>query len=760
MESDGSAQAVGTSAHAPTTPAAAHGPAPVTPLARVWQRLRALADQIYPPLGVAPEGRFARVAFALVIALAVAFAAFFIADQALLHAAYQTHAEDLGIMDQALWNATRGHGHFFHQTICDVVGDTNCLGDIPRTAIHFEPVLLLVGLIYAVLPSPITLLVIQALVVASGAFPTFWIASRRLHSNLAGIVFAALYLAFPALQSAVASDFHAVTLSAAFVMFALYCMLSRNNLGLWIACALAMTTKEEVPLLILMLGLSIALFQRRWRLGFALAGVAAAYLGLALLVIHLSSPLGHSSTADRYAYLGATPLKAAIFMLTHPFQVLRDDLLTHDRISYLRTLLSPTGYLALLSPWALLIVVPELAINLLSADPLMRTGGSQYNADIVPVVVFAAIQGVVVLGAFASRVAEDVPDATRQRVRRWLRDIGRALPGLPRWAVRALNAPVARIVMAGAVVLALGLGAREARAHGQSPLTWGFHWPRVTAHAALANTLVAMIPADASVSAQTDLVPHLSQRPAIYLFPDHATSADYLLLDVTGNLFPLQNTPDVYVALVRQILGSGAYRVVRAEDGYLLLARQTATGTGVARMPVTGLPPSFYSFVSPSGPPAHALAARFGARAYTHTPLLMLVGYNVYPGANTNLGIAPLTITTYWRVTSPLPPGLAVQLMLFPPGGQPYADSDLPATQWLPLDQWASGALIAVASRSFAPITGAGVLQFGVRVMATTSGGASTLLPSSLAGQGASRGLPRVDAATGAVVFADEQVVP
>lgn len=696
-----------------------------------WARpvMRRALDR-FPALPPSPQGRTARVALALVAALALAFAAFFIVDQSLLHAAFATHAEDLGIMDQALWNTTNPHGRFLHQTICDPIGDTNCLGDVSRTAIHFEPILLLISPIYAALASPLTLLVIQALIVAAGAFPAYWIASRRLRSPLAGVAFAALYLAFPALQSAVASDFHAVTLSAAFVMFALYFMLARNNLGLWIACLLAMATKEEVPLLVMMIGLSVALLQRRWRLGLGLAGVALAYLGLAEFVIHLSSPLGHSSTTLRYSYLTHTS----------PQAILQHYLFAHDRIDYLRKLLSPTAYLALLSPLTLLIAAPELAINMLSADPLMHSGNYQYNADIVPVIVFAAIESVALLGAVATWAGNHVVGlGGRRRV---------ALPG---WEGPRIALTFARIVMAAAVLLALGVSFHEVRRSGATPLTWGFHWPRVTEHAQLANTFVAMIPPDASVSAQSDLVPHLSQRRFVYLFPDHAADAEYVLLDVTGNVFPLQDTPGAYLTRVRDLLAGGAYHVAAAQDGYLLLQRGAGNGPPPAPGDPYGLPATFYSFTQAQAAPAHPLAVRFG-------PSLELVGYDVWPKRDINLNMMPLEVTTYWRVTGPIAAGTAPAIALLPPGGAATLVTDLPATQWLPADRWPAGATIVLRSRPLTPITGPGTLQFGAEVISGASATPLSATVETLPAPG--QPYPRTDATGVVALLAGAQVLP
>ena len=68
-----------------------------------------------------------------------------------LHDTLQTPGEDLGIMDQVLWNTV--HGHFMHQTICNPLSDSNCLGDVSRFAIHFEPILIAASLILPHTPS-------------------------------------------------------------------------------------------------------------------------------------------------------------------------------------------------------------------------------------------------------------------------------------------------------------------------------------------------------------------------------------------------------------------------------------------------------------------------------------------------------------------------------------------------------------------------------------------------------------------------------
>src|SRR5581483_4267533 len=186
------------------------------------------------------------------------------------------------------------------------------------------------------------------------------------------------------------------------------------NVGLYIACLLALSTKEELPLAVALIGLSVALLQRRWRVGFGIVGMALAWLVVELIVMHIASPLGHSPTASRYAQLGGSPVQVALYILTHPVAIIQEYVLEPTHLNYLRSLLSPVAYLPLLSPLTLLIAVPAIAINLFSSDAAMYTGIYHYNAEIVPVLVLAAIESVALLVAGANRLQ---PPATQALAR-------------------------------------------------------------------------------------------------------------------------------------------------------------------------------------------------------------------------------------------------------------------------------------------------------------------------------------------------------
>ncbi|WP_376794920.1 DUF2079 domain-containing protein [Thermogemmatispora sp.] len=555
----------------------------------VWRK------EPYPPPEPLPRGRAFWLALGLVVLAILAYSIYFIVFVTSKQDAFATNGEDLGIMDQAIWNTL--HGAPLHQTICNILTDTNCYGleGINRFAIHYEPILFLIVPLYIFWADPKTLLVLQVLVVATGALPAFWLARLRLRSDLAAVPFALLYLLYPAQQYAVDYDFHAVTLTLSLLLFALYFMYTQRN-GWFLAFAiLSLACKEEIAGVIALLGLWIALFQRRWRVGLIVFGLAVSWTAIGLLVVHYASPVGHSLLASRWSEYGDSPFEVILTILRHPLQVVREHVLEPQHLLYLEKLLTPAGYLPLLAPWVLVLASPTLALNLLSSSPNMYSGRYQYNAEIVPILIFATIEATVVLLwllrrglLLAQQLGESVLRASPGIVERARAASPSWLPAGRWWEVRnardergapvigwrlwpLLRAFFLLLLLSYVMVHAVKATARY-DVYSAMPYAAGFIWPAQDAHDRLAYHFLQEIPPAASVSTQTMLVPHLSERPSIYLFPYGAGYADYILLNAPGYYYPFKTYAD-YEHAVDAVLSSGEYGVIDMQDGYILLKK-------------------------------------------------------------------------------------------------------------------------------------------------------------------------------------------
>jgi uncharacterized membrane protein len=159
--------------------------------------------------------------------------------------AYQASTFDLGVMAQAIWRAGQGDALVF--TAEGIA--------ISRLARHFELIYFALVPLYRLLPTPETLVILQACFYATGAWPVFRLAQRRLNHQGAAAVVTAVYLFYPVMQTAVLFDFHGDVLAVPFLLWALEAADRRAWRPYALAVALALSCKVYVAPVVAALGL-------------------------------------------------------------------------------------------------------------------------------------------------------------------------------------------------------------------------------------------------------------------------------------------------------------------------------------------------------------------------------------------------------------------------------------------------------------------------------------------------------------------------
>jgi len=226
------------------------------------------------------------------------------------HNAFETLAFDLGNYDQAVWNTAHGR----------LLRFTNVEGLTTRLAQHVEPILLPVSLSYLLHESPKTLLVVQTVAVALGAWPVYLLAREKMQSEFGGVVFALAYLLFPALESANLFDFHAVTLAPVFLLSAFYFLEKQMYLWSFIFAILAMSCKEDIPLLVAMMGAYAFLLRRERKFGALMVVIALVWFCVAFyIIIPHANPGGESQYLVYYEHWGSNPVEMALAVFMPSF---------------------------------------------------------------------------------------------------------------------------------------------------------------------------------------------------------------------------------------------------------------------------------------------------------------------------------------------------------------------------------------------------------------------------------------------------------
>jgi uncharacterized membrane protein len=453
-----------------------------------------------------------------------AYAAGFSALSVLRHRAFSTGRFDMGNMVQAVWSTAHGHP----------LQVTGLRGDqLSRLGAHFDPILAAFAPLWLVWPSPDVLLVAQAVAVALGALPVYWLADKHLGSQRAGLGFALAYLAYPPTQWLTLNEFHPVALACPLLLYAIWFLDEGRLVPFALFAAVAATTKEEVALVVAGLGIWYALAHHRRVAGaaIAVAGVAVSLVAIEVVIPHFNRA-GTSGFFTRYSQVGSTPGGIVHTALTDPAKIVTTAF-TGRGLGYLARLVLPLGGLVVLAPLMLIAALPELAVNLLSAATTQTSIRFHYTAGLIPILVAAAVFG-------AKRVPSRVPVA--------------ALVVVLCVAANYLLGPVPvwRWLPGGSQVQALAA--------------------EVSGHDRIAAQALKLVPPHAVVSATNSLGAHLSARRRILSFP-YLQDAQWVAADETSPGYADRLAPLPTAVQLSWLRRNPEWRLVFERDGILIFHR-------------------------------------------------------------------------------------------------------------------------------------------------------------------------------------------
>jgi len=522
------------------------------------------------------------IAWATLLLATLVYAVVMTHQAVLRYDTFKATAFDLGNMDQVLWNTIHGRPFQFTNQAIDWYGPPT------RLAIHFEPIILLLSLLYIFHADPRILLVFQTLALVSGALPVFLLTRKYLPEwPLLSACMAIAYLLSPALIGMNIFDFHPVSLATPLLLYAVLALTYKRHVWFLIACILAAACKEEVPLSIALLGILVIWRYKSPRLGITLitGGLLWSFLAFFVIIPYFFPGAQHNNFWYRYESLGSSPGAATLNLLLHPWLLL-SMYITFDRFFYLAGLLRSSGFLALLAPEWLLPALPSVAINILSTDPTLYSGVYQYNAVIIPFIMLAAIHGtrrlitvwqgwrgeeemvsheVVLISSVLTAWRTWLSSIVLVQWRRVAAELASAMaPLASRISVpRLQQVVIAWIICMMAVNYVLAM-----------PLLnsfWADHEPG--SREQHIQQLLALIPADASVSAGSNLNPHLSERQRLAVFPSPLnTSVEYIIVDLNA-VFPEDRAE--MASELNQLVASGQFRELARAEGVVLLVRRS-----------------------------------------------------------------------------------------------------------------------------------------------------------------------------------------
>ncbi|MFH2110462.1 MAG: DUF2079 domain-containing protein [Candidatus Bathyarchaeota archaeon] len=432
------------------------------------------------------------VVFSSIVVYSLVFSWFTVSK----HYSFSTFAWDLGIFDQALWTTVNLNKLFYYTCELHLVESGSFFG------VHFSPILFILIPIYYLNQSAVTLLIAQSFILGVSAYPIYLAAKLHFAEKHSAMI-VVLYLMNPALHGVNSYDFHVQAFIPLAFNYVLYYIEARKWRSTIIASLLSLTIQEQVAYFIIGYAAYLTATtvkertlwmreekKKRFLVAATLTIASVGWILLSTQVIGYFNPEipEHLKAGQHFTVLGAESPSGIISAAARdPLRAMRA--LAHDwseKAAYLLGLTFPYALPLALAPTPLVAALPWIAVSLLSNYPPYYRLGFQYPAYIIPTIYAGFIKGLDHL-KLALRGGEN----------------------------RALSRLFITLLVVGA--------ASSVTLSPLSPLTDGFSLspsyikPSADPRNQRLQEVLARIPRNASILAQDNLFPHVSNREHAYV---------------------------------------------------------------------------------------------------------------------------------------------------------------------------------------------------------------------------------------------------
>lgn len=440
--------------------------------------------------------------------------AFMLAVMVMDYRAYLTPSTgSTGLYSQMLWSMRETFGQ----------GTTLEFGEAgAHWAAHISPIFYLYLPFFAIIPSPVTLMVLQCLAVTSAIIPLFLIARRHGLSRGVAVILSSIALLLPAVMGGTMGGLHELALLFPLLLWLLWALEKGHTPLVAVLAVLCLCVRETAALYVFTVGLYRLLSHgsregkdakaiKKDRLtAIVLMAVSVCYLVVSLALL---TNIGQGTLITRYENVTGvynTDFWTLIWEILMNPAIILHEMWSASKLHFLLCLLLPLGLLPLLCrrKARLVCLIPLVLINLLP------DASYQYSID------FPYGFGVAALALYLSVIALADRRADQRTERR-------VVTGDKTTQAQA-TLPCSKRLLTLTVCCAMIVSAFFVGHRCSADLTYA-----VTAGDEISaiDSVLEAVPADASVSASGHLIPHLAGRAEIYRLSTEADTA-YIVLDL------------------------------------------------------------------------------------------------------------------------------------------------------------------------------------------------------------------------------------
>ncbi len=461
-----------------------------------------------------------------------------------------------------------------------------------------RPILIVLGVPFALYPYPATLLVLQSSLLALGALPLYMIARRELKNRWHALIISILYLIYPALGGVNQYEYHDEAMMIPFMIFAFYFYSTKRTKSYLISLLFALFSSSFVVLIGAFLALSFLIdyseSKSKTSIRFAVLTVCLILAWAVYLELTPFIPQFQLSTLPvrGYTLVGSSVFIDPLIIIRNPIQFISES--WSDKVQFLIYLFAPVIFLPLLSLRRLLPAFPWLAVVITNGTQITTHWvfqlWHQFTSFVIPFVFISGIYGL-------KQFATGLPDAHEAS-----RRVGKMI--ILMLVVSLLVSSATGVFSPLRPVKSFSWGDTTAPIDATCPdlfpicqTNYTYHgvWPTPVANYSILNWFIAQIPDNHTVLTQNQIGSKLWKRAVpVWVFSQPGYDSTYFLKVLPDvilfdyGLNPGSPGADVCQDCVNSLLSTGQYTLYAsfAQAGiYLYFKSSTQLGSQNAMPP-------------------------------------------------------------------------------------------------------------------------------------------------------------------------------
>ena len=266
--------------------------------------------------------------------------------------------------------------------------------------VHFSPIYYIALPIYFIFPSPVTVQLIQALMIALPVIPIVLIAREYRLSNWMTVGFTLLYALYPATSGGAMYDMHENCFLTFFLLMTIWAAEKKKTYIMILMMIFAFFVKEDAAIYVLVLGTFYLLSRKDKKRGLILMVCAAVYFLIAISVVN-SYGLGIMDNRFSNLYFDADGGLSQVFksIIANPGYVIAQMITNSsadsvEKIAYFILMFGPMATVIFTTGkkyTRYILLSPLIIINIFTTYVYMHDINFQYNFGVIALIMYLAI---------------------------------------------------------------------------------------------------------------------------------------------------------------------------------------------------------------------------------------------------------------------------------------------------------------------------------------------------------------------------------